>query len=526
MRSADQAASEAAAPPRSVVTVAVEERVLSSTVVTRGSVMPSVSSVVSGPTTTGGVVGAVTGVFVKVGDQVAEGARVVEVAGRPVFVLQGEVPVYRSMRPGMVGADIRELQAALTRTGCAAGSSGVFDEATKSCVQALYESLGYQVIRSADNEATLLVEAEATVSDAQDALANAKDTLAKKQAGPTAADRLAASQALEAANRDLVTKQAAVQKAGGASVDKVDAAIAALNGVLVKSATDVAARSAAMTGLQTALADVTPGGQTAQYEYLAAKEAVDKAKAAFDAMNGPPDVIVEQRAVDQAAARLDRAKEAYATAQASAGPTVPFGEVVFVPKTPARVDSLSAVVGAVVGAGSSGDQSGNASSGASASRGLMVLSSSGLEVRLTIQPGDVGLLRAGMPVELLDEAAGVRLPATLTSVAATPSADPSGGVGGTYAAVANGVQPLPDDWSGKDVRVTITAASTSGKVLVVPLAAVTSASDGSTRVQVQQADGTLRLVPVDVGVSADGFLEVRPVGDATLTAGDRVVVSS
>jgi hypothetical protein len=92
--------------------------------------------------------------------------------------------------------------------------------------------------------------------------------------------------------------------------------------------------------------------------------------------------------------------------------------------------------------------------------------------------------------------------------------------------VAVGDAAIPAEWSGRNVRVTITAASTSGKVLVVPLAAVSSAADGSTRVQVKLADGGLRVTQVDVGVSADGFVEVRPTGDAELRPGDAVVVSS
>ena len=117
VRSADQAAAEAAPPPRSVVTVPVELRVLSSTVITRGLVAPVVSTAVIGPLPSSGAQGTVTGVFVKVGDSVTEGARVVEVAGRPVFVLVGAVPAYRSLRPGMVGADVRQLQEALARVG-------------------------------------------------------------------------------------------------------------------------------------------------------------------------------------------------------------------------------------------------------------------------------------------------------------------------------------------------------------------------------------------------------------------------
>lgn len=523
IRSADQAAAEAAPPARSVVTVPVEERVLSSTVITRGDVVPAVSTVVSGPSPAGGAVGTVTGVFVGVGDSVPEGARVVEVAGRPVFVLVGAVPAYRSLRPGMVGADVRQLQEALARTGCAVGVSGVFDEATKRCVGQLYESQGYQVIRSSESEEAALANAKAAVADSQDSLANAQAALEKKAAGPSAGELLAARQELDAATRDRDAKRDAAAVVAAAQPGKVDTAIASLNGVLASSSSGVAERQVAVAGLRSALAGVGPEAESAALALEAAEAAVVKAQAGFDVLSGAPEVSAERRAVEQAQQRVQRDLDALDAVQTSSGPTVPFGEVVFVPKAPARVDSVTAKVGAVVGAGG-GSPGGEGQQSGAGSGGLMVLASAGLEVRVSLQQADVGLLRAGMAVELLDEATGVRLPATLTSVSAAPVADANGG--SSFPAVAVGDAAIPAEWSGRNVRVTITAASTSGKVLVVPLAAVSSAADGSTRVQVKLADGGLRVTQVDVGVSADGFVEVRPTGDAELRPGDAVVVSS
>ena len=58
-----------------------------------------------------------TQVAVDIGDEVLEGTRLIEVSGRPVFALQGDVPVYRTLTPGMAGADVAQMQVALARLG-------------------------------------------------------------------------------------------------------------------------------------------------------------------------------------------------------------------------------------------------------------------------------------------------------------------------------------------------------------------------------------------------------------------------
>ena len=111
VQSPDTAAARAAPPDPSLITAPVELRVLSSRVVTRGDVVPGQSATVAGPSSD--EAGTVTGVRVEVGDELLEGDVVVEVSGRPVIVMEGAVPAFRTMKPGMRGADVDELQASL-----------------------------------------------------------------------------------------------------------------------------------------------------------------------------------------------------------------------------------------------------------------------------------------------------------------------------------------------------------------------------------------------------------------------------
>ena len=138
VQSPEQAAARAAEPEASWITVPVDRRVLTSTVVVRGDVAPEVSVAAGVPSSVEGA-GVVTGLGPAVGESVVEGSRLLLVSGRPVFALKGAVPVYRTLGPGMSGEDVAQLQAALMRMGYSPDSDGTFRTATMSAVHQLPE---------------------------------------------------------------------------------------------------------------------------------------------------------------------------------------------------------------------------------------------------------------------------------------------------------------------------------------------------------------------------------------------------
>ena len=87
------------------------------------------------------------------------------------------------------------------------------------------------------------------------------------------------------------------------------------------------------------------------------------------------------------------------------------------------------------------------------------------------------------------------------------------------------------DYVFSSARIIVDVASTGGEVLVVPVAAVSLGADGTSRVEVERqpvtddGPGLTESVEVEVGLTADGLVEIRPVG-ATLDEGDRVVVGT
>lgn len=422
IKSPAQAAAEAGAPEEDVLTAAVEHRVLVSSVITRGQVRAGQTVNVSPQVSVGdeGATGAViTKLPVRTQDTLKSGRLLMEVSGRPVFVLRGKVPVYRDLRPGSEGDDVEQLQKALRDLGhpTAPDAVGTFGTGTKTALGAFYASIGYDPLPAQDDDGEGLEAAGDAVRSAERALEDAKD--------------------------------------------------------------------------------------------------VGSAPKGDDAPGDP------HRAVERAEEDLDDARAAYAATQAKSGPMLPAGEAVFLESFPARVNAVQGVVGAAV--------SGTA----------MTLSSGRLVVQAYVPEYQKGLLRAGQHVEIYSETTGASAGAQVTRVADTRT-DPaqnaagSGGEGGDAgsgpAAGPSGylVQITPDkaldaQLAGQDVRLTIEAASTGGKALVVPVTAITAGADGRTVVTVRAASGAQKRVEIRPGTSGDGFVAVVPVVRNALRAGDRVV---
>ncbi|GGM96522.1 peptidoglycan-binding domain-containing protein [Streptomyces fuscichromogenes] len=248
------------------------------------------------------------------------------------------------------------------------------------------------------------------------------------------------------------------------------------------------------------------------------------------------DAQVHDLQVKSAKKALDLANAALSTFQATYGTKVPAGEVVFFPKLPVRLNKVTV-------------KTGDAATGQ-----LGTVTSSDLEVQAVVPGTDAELLRKGMAAELTTTdgkkakgtvtalgtgAASSTSTSTSTSTSAgagTTAGDSDGSDGAsqesTTTDTASPVQLRisvsdPGDLVGEAeseaaVKVTIKIGASDGKVLVVPLAAIRTSSDGNARVQVER-DGKLSDVHVTVGLSAAGLVEVRPTG-GTLKQNDMVVV--
>lgn len=76
--------------------------------------------------------------------ELVEGQPVIEVSGRPIILLNGSVPAFRTMARGTVGDDVKQLQEALVRLGYDPGTTdGTYGRQTASAVWSWYADMGY-----------------------------------------------------------------------------------------------------------------------------------------------------------------------------------------------------------------------------------------------------------------------------------------------------------------------------------------------------------------------------------------------
>ena len=147
IQSPAEAAARTAPPTPSPILVPVEKRVLTSDVVTRGTARFGSPQFISlAPSTLKPGPGIITMVPER-GAALDEGDVLMLASGRPVFVIQGEVPVYRDIIPGNAGDDVLQLEAALKRLGFNPGEAdGTYDESTSEAVADWYAAAGFDAL--------------------------------------------------------------------------------------------------------------------------------------------------------------------------------------------------------------------------------------------------------------------------------------------------------------------------------------------------------------------------------------------
>lgn len=205
IKSPEQVAAETEPPVPSLITVPVEEMVISNDVVTRGTVrFEQPESITVSSVALEGVSPVVTG-MPEIGDEFVEGDVLYEVAGRPAFVLEGDLPLFRTVRIGDEGEDIAQLQAALVRLGFAIEEiDGVYGDETEDAVVAFYQSRGYEPLEASD-------AARGAYTSARDSYNSSRDSVADAQRSVDAAK---AAQAIAVDALDLAEDRLAQGEAG------------------------------------------------------------------------------------------------------------------------------------------------------------------------------------------------------------------------------------------------------------------------------------------------------------------------
>jgi peptidoglycan hydrolase-like protein with peptidoglycan-binding domain len=223
---------------------------------------------------------------------------------------------------------------------------------------------------------------------------------------------------------------------------------------------------------------------------------LELAKAQRSDLLAGEDTSVERAAVAEAKKRLSDARAAQVNAAALAGTPLPISEVVYVKSLPRRVDKVNVSRGGVV----NGD--------------VMSVSGASLVVTIEVNAATKELLKPGM-------AAGFDLDGKAVAARILRITRSNNG----FRAVLTPntlTAPQVESLRSANVRVTIPVKSTQGKVLAVPVAALSAGPGGESRVESVRND-TITIVQVEVGLTADGYAEVTAVG-GTLSENDQVVV--
>jgi hypothetical protein len=590
IRSPAQIAADTAPPRASLITAQVEQRSLASEVIVRGTGRYGKPEAISLPSSSLKTSTQVISRIAKPDAVLRERSVAMVVSGRPVFVLRGATPMHPDIGPGDSGQDVRQLESALARFGYNPGSvDGRYDRSTAAAVAQLYRARDAAPFGLTEAQTDKLNTAAALVSTATDHMLQMRLALRTAQRGATPADinqarvdaaavaelipparaalnaartriadardlasiarRLAAEgdgtvrRDVAAALLDVTTKQNALDDAIGAQLD----AQRALNALPADAPrADVEAARAVLRAATAKVPGARAELRAVQIAYLAAlnalrqsstkarddgrKAARDLALAQSDArqarrtlttlghkhrlarsrvqiLRRPASTLVERRIVAAAMREVRRTQADLARIAARSGVQVPADEILFFANVPVRVDAVSAKRGSQI----SGD--------------LMTVSNTTLAIDAGLSPREAKLVRRGMRVGIEDAETGIDLRGRVTRIADRPGTNPQ-----LLDPTKTNIEVTPEDADKRlvntSVRLRIAIESTKGKVLTVPLNALSVGADGRTRVQVDSGGGRTRIVPVTPGLAAAGIVEVEPKRPGTLKAGDRVIIGT
>ncbi|MCS3929031.1 hypothetical protein M2175_004062 [Bradyrhizobium elkanii] len=538
IQSPAEMAARTAPPEPSPILVPVESRVLSSDVVTRGTVRFGLPQPISiAPSTVKGGAGLISS-LPRPNAQFNEGDVIMSASGRPVLVLRGAAPAFRDMLPGTSGSDVQQLEEALARLGFDPGPvDGNYDQKTSLAVERMYQKAGWDAFGPTREQRAAVATLERDWSDA------ARSRLAAETARDTAVKAVAAARAvaeqnirqatIDSAMRFGTGRQLADARAGKSLLVQTERARATHSAAIADADIKTQMADRALVVLDPRQTEMTKAAAEAKLRVarsaqrkarVEAELAIDNAsreasltdqriKAAEGAVNaarleGERSVRAAQEQqtlaefdVKVASERYERLDRELAAARAKLGVQVPADEVVFIPSLPIRVHEVTASV------------AGNASGP------VMSVTDNELSIDSQLPIEAAPLVKPGMKVAIDEQALGIKANGVVESVATTPG---TRGVDGYHFYLGVKVESTPVSLAGFSVRLSIPIETTKGAVIAVPTSAVSLAADGASRVLVDRG-GRQEYVTVKPGLSTGGYVEVN-APDERLVPGQMVVV--
>jgi hypothetical protein len=294
------AAADAEPPAPGLVTAPVEFGQLSNDVTIRGEVAFADPVEVRIDTTSVSGPAVVTGQIPEVGTDLKAMSIALEVAGRPVIVLPGDLPAYRTLQVGVTGPDVVQFKTAMRTVGIDAGdpADATFGDDSAAALSTLYANAGYSAPEPEEGGVETLRAAQQQLRSAEQALLTAQNELATTPVGATVVEIREADNAVASAARELAAAQQA---------DPQD---------------------------QLQIGNLADALDLAQLR---------RQQIGSDRTNAP-----QQAAVDAAYTQLVQSQEDLVRAERAALPALPAGEVLYLSELPRRVDAVAAERGSIL----------------------------------------------------------------------------------------------------------------------------------------------------------------------------------
>ncbi|MDR1511875.1 MAG: hypothetical protein LBS56_00105 [Propionibacteriaceae bacterium] len=418
------------------------------------------------------------------GQMISTGQVIMEIEGSPVFLLQGDLPLWRDIGAGVTGKDVANLRDALAKIGLDAGSGQAYDAALSQAIAQLYLRAGYA-------EPVAMAEDKVGQEAAKKALDQAREALADAQLGVTEAQQglTEAQQALTAAKNAKPDEASLLQ--AQATADSANAVYqAALNG------------DCTLAGAQVCTDQVVK----------AARTQVDIAVAALNQLNQTPDTTMQERAVTSAERAVTTAQKGASSAQQAVTEaqkaydgtlenTVGPKNILIVPEPQIRIDEVEASVGAPA-------------------RGVILTwTKTTLYAQAELTAAQERMLATGMKATIvLKDATEVQGTVAEITEAHTDMT--------TYQSYPPSLRADVDDQAtlaqlGPGAVTISFVSDEADDTLIVPVTALVVPAEGGYCVQVAEG-GTTRYVRVEIGLIADTRVQILS-GD--LAEGDLVVVT-
>lgn len=563
IKNPDEVAAETAAPPPSLITAPVESRALSRDVVTRVDASYSDTSDISLTQDVGAnVLPIVTGRIPEKDALLNEGDIILEIAERPFFVLGGELPIFRSLRPGDEGIDVQQLEEALLDLGFFEAIPDTnFGPDTETAIEAMYANSGYTAPGASETQEEQLDLAKDAARLANDQVIAAQEAVDDALQGEPQSSRLSREQQWADAQRAITAAEAAhlrwqdTNPAVTATTATRDGAIEALNAAQTAYNDAVAGNTSAATppapteptidpetGLPIEGADPAPtpapvdttalwqaviDAQTDLNEAeadlaLALSDGASEAKINLDRAResyaiseaiyreslaaATPDASEAQKGLDRARETLTEAQDDLARIETSTGTWLPDYEFMFLANLPRRINRVLIDRGGMV------------------RPGVPVIQATGAELRVTggLPEANRKLVNPGDRIVIENEDVGLQLVGTLSELADVAGSNTNYPDRFFFRVEFEGDVDVEQLISLGNVKAVIPIERTEGEVLAVPLAALSAGADGSARVEVLRGD-EVELVTVTAGLESGGFVEVTGAS-APLDVNDQVVV--